>query len=302
MEEERPETVQTLHEGPMKSEGRVTSRKVKDEMQRPPSYMMKVTNKRLKSFKWNGVSEETGRYAVLVKERDELMLVLCDHWYKFTRCQELMVIEPAKEVKVITKKEREKAREDLVTRQVLGDDSEVEDTDTRPRKTRVQRSDEEDAGKEDMDYDPEFADDEESKASSDESGVVAVAKATKLSNSGREIKKAIGSESEDSNSLEGSDYGLSLSEEEPQLMKLTKDAVVNELMRLGKVTMGEFVTEYKSKFKTEDKRWLEELKQILLEVADLHNEGNEKYLLLKEAYKRSMPKHGKRIYFQKLQK
>jgi hypothetical protein len=42
-----------------------------------------------------------------------------------------------------------------------------------------------------------------------------------------------------------------------KLLKLTKDAVVNELMRLDKVSMEEFVAEYKSKFKTEDKRWFD---------------------------------------------
>lgn len=302
MEEVRTEVAPVVHDGPMKSEGRVSSRKSKDDFIRPTEYSMKATNKRQKTFMWNGVSEETGRYAVLVRERDELKMILCDHWYKFSRCQELVQQPiPTKEMNVISKKEKEKLREEQVSRQVLGDDSE-EDESKPKKKRRVQASDEEDEGREGMDFDQEFTDDEESKISSDESDVVTVAKATKLSNSGKEIKRAIDSDSDSFASSGGSDIGLNFSDEEPQLLQLTKDAVVNELMRLGKVTMTDFVKECKTKFKAEDRRWREELKQILLEVADLHKEGTDLYLLLKETFKRSIPKHGKRVYFQKLQK
>mmetsp|Transcript_26126 Transcript_26126/g.46467 ORF Transcript_26126/g.46467 Transcript_26126/m.46467 type:complete len:334 (-) Transcript_26126:2182-3183(-) len=299
MEEVRPETVTVVHEGPIKSEGKVSSRRNKDAMQRPPEYMMKVTNQRLKSFKWAGVSEETGRYAVLVKDRDELKMILCDHWYKFTRCQELIQPAPAKEVSVLSKKQKEKIREELVSRQLLGDDSEGEDAEKRPTKKPKRRESDEEAeeGREGMDFDREFTDDEESKLSSDESDIVQVPKATRLSESGKEISRAIMSDSDSIDSLD-----FESSEDETLLLKLSKDAVVKELMRLGKVTMTEFVSECKSKFKQDDRRWLDELKQILSEVADLHKEGSENYLLLKESFKRSIPNHGKRVFYQKLQK
>jgi len=182
---------------------------------------------------------------------------------------------------------------------VFGEDS---DEDLKPTKKVHQNTiEEEEFGKEGMDFDEEFPDDEEdneeeeTKEQKDEAALQ-----HRLSNSGKEIQelllenKSVTSESGDS-----SDLGLYDSEEELKEDKVTKQSVVNELMRLGRVTLKELIGECKKKFKSES-GWIENLTKIVREVADIEGTGENAYVMLKEEYKRFKPAHAERIHFQTL--
>lgn len=251
MEQLKNEAVQAAHDGPIKSEGKVSCRKKKEEALKPTEYLLKATNKRLKTFKWNGVSEETGRYAVMFQDRNELKLILCDHWYKFTRCQETAPSTPAKELAVLSKKERERLRELQVVRQNLENESEGLDEGPPKRTRRKLASDEEEAAREGLDFDEEFTDDEMSKASSKESSYNSpMPKVTSLSISSQKIQLVPHSDSDFGNSGCHSDIGLRLSDEELRPSPVIyKRSDVGDSKRSHGITLKERVAECRARFK-----------------------------------------------------
>lgn len=83
------------------------------------------------------------------------------------------------------------------------------------------------------------------------------------------------------------------------LQGLDKLTIINELIRLGKIEMKDFITNLRRKYSigidAEFKAWLA---TILREVAEVTEQGGANYLQIKEKYKRSMPSHGERVDFQ----
>jgi len=154
-----------------------------------------------------------------------------------------------------------------------------------------------------MDFDEEFPDDEEDVEEEDiKESKEEAALRHKLSNSGKEIQDLLlETKSASSESGDSSGIGLSDSEEELKEDKITRQSVINELMRLGRVTLKELIGECKKKFKTES-GWIEILTKIVRDVTDIEGTGENAYVTLKEEHKRFKPAHAERIHFQTINK
>ena len=71
----------------------------------------------------------------------------------------------------------------------------------------------------------------------------------------------------------------------------------NELMRLGRTTLKDLISECTKKFKFENNLKIT-LSDIIREIGEISGNGEKAEVMLKEEYKRSMPSFGVRIHFQ----
>mgnify|MGYP001046044127 FL=1 len=285
------EQIQTITQeekqiGPKKIKTMISSRRSKREAPIPEYLLRADTKNRRKT--WKGRSEASGRYAIMILEKQEAKLVLVDHWYKFTPQLGNADVEPETEFELGKRKREEQDKQ--LFKDVFGEDSEEE---TRPKKVpavRVQK----DTKREDLDYNEQVDDDEadweeEEEEEKQEEPVMQ----QPLSSSGKELQKML---AKSSYKEEESGSSMGLSEEESEAEEVTMHSVVNELMRMGKPKLSEFISECRKKFRVED-NWRKRLTDILREVAEIERQGDTEYIVLKEYYKRSMPTHGARIHF-----
>lgn len=295
IKEHKPEEVKL--EGAKKIQARVSGRRNKIPT-KIAEFSLKAQDKTRKRS-WLGRSEESNKYAILVFDGKEASLVLTDHWYKFSPLNNVVKIQAEEEIK-IGKAQRIRQEKQLVT-EVFGEDSEEEVGKPR-KKVHLTTIEEEEYGKEGMDFDEEFPDDEEDNEEEENKETKdSAALQHKLSNSGKEIQELL-LETKSATSESGgdsSDIGLYDSEEELKEDKVTKQLVINELMRLGRVTLKELISECKKKFKNEGD-WIESLTKIVREVTEIEGQGENAYVTLKEEHKRFKPAHAERIHFQTL--
>lgn len=276
-------------EGPIKSSVQVSSRKAtKDE--KISEYTLKAS-KSDKTKTWLGKSDESGKYAILVYDDNEVRVVLADHWYKFSPIFQAVNINPEKSVEIGPGK-RQKEEEER-NKEIFGEDSE-DDKPKKKQNVRVRNQDDEFV-REGIDYNDEFTDDEGSGDDDDKEKSEEHAMKQSLSNSGKEIQKLMMKKNpSDDESASSSDIGLS--EEESDKEGINKQAVINELTRLGRCKLGELISECKKKFKNEA-NMLYTLTGIIKEVAIVSGVGENSDVMLKEEYKKSMPSFGVRIHW-----
>lgn len=281
-------------DGPRKSSVSVSSRRFKKE-EKITEYLLKCQVKdKIKT--WHGKSDESSKYAILVYDGSEVRIVLTDHWYKFSPVFQSVNLEVDKELK-LGKQKRQKEEAELV-KEVIGEDS---DEDKPHKKVHIVRKtvEEEESGKEGMDFDEEFPDDEEvvDEDDDDKEKSDKAALKHKLSLSGKQMQKALKNKSESSEeSGDSNDIGLS-DDDEREKEGINKQAVINELMRLGRTTLKDLISECTKKFKIENNlRVL--LSDIIREVGDISGTGENAEVVLKDEYKKNMPLFGVRIHFQ----
>jgi hypothetical protein len=290
IEEAKTITEEKKVEGPIKSSVQVSSRKItKDE---------KITEFTLKASKsdkvktWLGKSDESGKYAILVHDGNEVKIVLADHWYKFSPIFQGVNLGTEKSVDIGPVKRQKE--EDERNKEIFGEDSE-EDKPKKKRPVRT-RNDDDESAKEGIDFDDEFTDDEEVLDDDDKEKSEEAAIKHNLSLSGKEIQKFLMTDKGASGDESGSSSDIGLSEEESDKEGINKQAVINELTRLGRCKLGELISECKKKFKNENDM-MHTLSNIIKEVAVISGTGQNADVMLKEEYKRSMPSFGVRIHW-----
>lgn len=291
IEEYKPALEEKKIEGPQKSSVSVSSRKSKKE-EKISEYTLRCSSSE-KSKTWLGKSEESGKYAVLVYDGNEVKLVLADHWYKFSPVFQGVRLEQEKELKIgIGKRQKEEAE---LVKEVLGEDSDEE----KPKKKIhvPTKRDDDDSGKEGIDFNDEFTDDEEIVDDDDKEKSEEAAIKHGLSNSGKQIQKLILNEKSNSYEESGESSDMGLSDEESDKEGINKQAVINELIRLGRTKLGDLVSECRKKFKTEA-GMMSILTAIIRDVAEISGSGENADVILKEEYKRNMPSFGVRVIFQ----
>lgn len=291
MEEYKPAVEEKKIEGPQKSSVSVSSRKLKKE-EKISEYNLRCSNNE-KTKTWLGKSEESGKYAILVYDGNEVKLVLADHWFKFSPVFQGVRVEQEKELKIgIGKRQKEEAE---LVKEVLGEDSDEEKP---KKKARVpNKRDDDDSGKEGIDFNDEFTDDEEVVDDDDKEKSEEAAIKHGLSNSGKQIQKLILNEKSNSYEESGESSDMGLSDEDSDKEGINKQAVINELIRLGRTKLGDLISECRKKFKTES-GMMGILTGIIREVADISGNGENADVILKEEYKRNMPSFGVRVIFQ----
>lgn len=291
IEEYKPAIEEKKIEGPQKSSVSVSSRKSKKE-EKISEYSLRYSNNE-KSKTWLGKSEESGKYAVLVYDGNEVKIVLADHWYKFSPVFQAVKVETEKELKIgIGKRQKEEAE---LVKEVLGEDSD-EEKPVKKQHVATKREDD-DSGKEGIDYNDEFTDDEEVVDDDDKEKSEEAALKHGLSNSGKQIQKLILNDKSNSFEESGESSDMGLSDEESDKEGINKQAVINELIRLGRTKLGDLISECRKKFKTEA-GMMSILTAIIRDVAEISGTGENADVILKEEYKRSMPSFGVRIHFQ----
>ena len=303
LEELKHTSQQKIQEGPQKSEAYIKPR-LQRELKVIPEFTMK-TDKQGRKKTWRGRSDESGKYAIMYWENNELKMFLVDHWYKF--CPVISdTPEPKSEASkdIAIGSEKRKRDEQMITREIFGDDSEEEAAPTkRPR--QFLGEDDDTKAAEGMDYDDVFDDDEGEILSDQEEQPESTVVRNRLTESGKELQKVLDIEAEEETPEVTSgedDLGLYSSDEEPPAqIPFNQQGLVNELLRLGKVKMTELVAAIRRKFNiASDTNWFQHLQNMLRDVADVNEENGEAFVLLKEEYKKTMPSHGARIHFQTL--
>ena len=276
-------------EGPRKSSVSVSSRRMKKE-EKISEYILKCqVNDKTKT--WLGKSEESSKYAILVFDGQEVRIVLTDHWYKFSPIFSSVNLEEDKELKLgKVKRMREEAQ---LVKEVLGEDS---DEDNPRKKVRISKKTEEDNdnAKEGMDFSDEFTDDDEIIDEEEEPEKAALQHG--LSNSGKELQKVLLDNKSDTLNDSDDSSGIGLSDDESVKEGISKQAVINELMRLGRTTLKDLISECTKKFKSENNLKVV-LSDIIREVGEISGNGENSEVVLKEEYKRIMPTFGVRIHF-----
>jgi hypothetical protein len=302
--EELKQTSQSkTQEGPQKSEAYIKSRLQRDQKV-IPEFVMK-SDKQGKKRTWRGRSDESGKYAIMYWDNNELKMFLVDHWYKFcpiiSETPELRAEVP-KEIALGS--EKRKRDEQRITQEIFGEDSEEEVAPTKRRRQVIAEDDDTKAA-EGMDYDDVFDDDEGEILSDEEEQIESTVVRNRLTESGRELQKVLDIEAEEESPEDISgedDLGLYSSDEEPPAqIPFNQQGLVNELLRLGKVKLAELIAAIRRKFNiASDNNWFNHLQNMLRDVADVCEENGEAFVLLKEEYKKTMPSHGARIHFQTL--
>lgn len=291
VEIEETKTVQDekKHEGPRKSSVSVSSRRSKKD-EKISEYTLKCMNNE-KAKSWQGKSDESSKYAILIFDGTEVRVVLTDHWYKFSPIFSAVNLEVDSELKLgKVKRQREDAQ---LVKEVIGEDS---DEDKTKKKIRVERKPrEDDANKEGMDFNEEFDDDEE--AIDEEEELEEAALQHGLSNSGKELQKILIDKKSESLSESGDSSDIGLSDDESSREGINKQAVINELMRLGRTTLKDLISECTKKFKYQNNLKIL-LSDIIRDVAEISGTGENSEVVLKDEYKRVMPSFGVRIHFQ----
>jgi len=288
---------------PQRTEGTVSSRKRNREEPKPTEYELKARTPGPKGDKislWRGRCEDSGHFAVAYVEGSEVRLSLVDHWYKFSRLQ-----ESAKPAEAEAVQERGPMTRDEKLAEAFGQ-KELEGRGKRERK-KVKEEENEDSLGEEMDFNPEFEDDDD--AVDDEPvdlPPVSLDRTHKLTKSGKQLEKALNVEklipsspsSSDSMGLEDS----SDDNQEPAKAVLSKEAFINEMIRLGKVTKRMLEESLQSKFTLKDQAEKLTLSKFVTKLTDELREGREVYYVLKDEYKRLMPSHAARVQFMTGQK
>jgi hypothetical protein len=277
-------------EGPRKSTVSVSSRRFKKE-DKPTEYSLKCQiNEKTKS--WLGKSEESSKYAVLVFDGQEVRILLTDHWYKFSPVFSTVNLEVDKELKLgKVKRQREEAQ---LEKEVLGEDSDEDKVHKKPHIVSKDLEEDNDNAKEGMDFNEEFTDDEE--VVDEEEELEEAALQHGLSNSGKELQKVLLDNKSESFEESGNSSDIGLSEDEGSKEGINKQAIINELMRLGRTTIKDLISECSKKFKSEPNLKLL-LTDIIREVGEITGTGENAEIVLKEEYKRVMPSFGVRIKF-----
>ena len=181
-----------------------------------------------------------------------------------------------------------------LVKEVLGEDS---DEDNPRKKVRISKKTEEDNdnAKEGMDFSDEFTDDDEIIDEEEEPEKAALQHG--LSNSGKELQKVLLDNKSDTLNDSDDSSGIGLSDDESVKEGISKQAVINELMRLGRTTLKDLISECTKKFKSENNLKVV-LSDIIREVGEISGNGENSEVVLKEEYKRIMPTFGVRIHFQ----
>jgi hypothetical protein len=298
IDEYKPPNEEKKIEGPRKSTVTVSSRRAKDE-DKPTEYTLKChINDKPKT--WLGKSEESSKYAVLSFDGNEVRIVLTDHWYKFSPIFHSVSFEKdsekdkniGKDIK-IGKIKRQKEEAELV-KEVIGEDSDEGEPKKRPRLPRKMKST--DSGGEGMDFSEEFADDEEI-VNDDIEETEETALKQSLSMSGKELQKVLLQENYKSSSDDDDSDSIGISDSESDREGVNKQAVINELMRLGKTTLKDLIAECSRKFKNEVSL-KQQLSDIIREISEITGTGENAEIVLKEEYKKVVPSFGVRIHFQ----
>ena len=159
----------------------------------------------------------------------------------------------------------------------------------------TKKNEEDDENKEGMDFNQEFTDDEE--VVDDEEELEEAALQHGLSNSGKELQKVLLDNKSESCEESGDSSDIGLSDDESSKEGINKQAVINELMRLGRTTLKDLISECTKKFKNENNLKIL-LSDIIREVGEICGSGENAEVILKEEYKRVMPAFGVRIHFQ----
>lgn len=282
IEEHKLDTYEkTTPQGPRKTTVTVGSRRYKEEAP-PAEYTLKCfTSEKPKT--WIGKSEASSKYAILTFHGSEVVMVLTDHWYKFSPVFQTSSLEIEQDIKLgkVIRKQQEAA----ILKDVIGDDSDEEKPKKRVHLPRKKEFDE-DSEKEDMDFEGEFSDDDEQEASED-ADKEKVRMKLDLSSSGKELRKVL-IEKEEEEEKDESSSGIGLSDEEEEKEGISEQAVINELMRLGRTTLKELVNCCTRKFKAQgDQQKL--LSKIIRTVGDINGKGESAEVTLKEEYKKSLP-------------
>ena len=280
-------------DGPRKSSASVGSRRSKKE-EKISEYILKCqSNDRVKS--WQGRSDESSKYAILVYDGTDVRIVLTDHWYKFSPIFQTVNLEVENELKLgKVKRQREEAQ---LVKEVLGEDSDED----KPQKKihTAKQAKEDDENKEGMDFNEEFDDDEE--VVDDEEELEEAALQHGLSNSGKELQKVLLDNKSESHEESGDSSDIGLSDDEGSREGIDKQAVINELMRLGKTTLKDLISECTKKFKYQSNLKVI-LSDIIRDVGEINGTGENAEVVLKDEYKRVMPSFGVRIHFQTTKK
>lgn len=299
------ETVDPLPiDKPQRTEGMVTSRKRNREEPKPTEYELKARIPGPKGDKislWRGRCEDSGHFAVAYVEGSEVRLSLVDHWYKFSR-----LLEPVQTADPEAVQERGPMNRDEKLAEAFGQ-KQQEGRGKRERKKGKEEEEEEDTLGEEMDFNQEFEDDDE--AVDDEPVDLPQAPQSrehKLTKSGKQLEKALNVEKMTPSSPSSSDsMGLEDSSDdnqEPTKAALSKEAFINEMIRLGKVTKRMLEESLQSKFTLKDQAEKQLLSGFVKKLTDELREGGEVYYVLKDEYKRLMPSHAARVQFMTGQK
>lgn len=287
-----------LVDKPQKTEGTVTSRKRNREEPKLIEYELRTrtaTCKGEKTSLWKGRCEDSGHFAVAYLDGNEVRLSLVDHWYKFSRILEPMRSGEGEEVQ-----ERGLMNRDEKLAEVFGM-KEQENRVRRERKKTKEREEEESLGEE-MDFNPEFEDDDEA-LDDDPMDLTPTPldRPHKLTKSGKQLAKALNVEKMSPSSPSSSDsMGLDDSSDdnaEPTKAQLSKEAFVNEMIRLGKVTKRMLEESLQSKFNLKDQFTQQQLSGFIRRLTDELREGTDTYYVLKDEYKRLMPSHATRVQY-----
>jgi hypothetical protein len=293
IEESKEQLEEKKIEGPRKGSVSVSSRRTRKE-DKAPEYLLKCqTGERIKS--WLGRSEESSKYAILVFDGVNVRMVLTDHWYKFSPIFQNVKVEGNKEL-TLGKVKRQKEEAEL-EKEVLGEDSEEDKPKKKPKVRRRREEDENESGKEGMDYNDEFTDDEEVVEDDEKEKSEEAALKHDLSISGKEMQKVLLETKNESGEESGDSSDIGLSYDEEELEGINKQAVINELMRLGRTTLKGLISECTKKYKSEN-NLKNILSEIIKEVGDISGTGESAEIVLKDEYKKTMPSFGVRIHFQ----
>lgn len=289
---------------PQRTEGTVTSRKRSREPPKPTEYELKSRTPGPRGDKnslWKGRREDSGHFAVAYLDGNEVRLSLVDHWYKFSR-----VLEPTKSGEGEEAQEKGPMNREEKLAEAFGM-KQQEERGKRERKKGKEEDEEEDAMGEEMDFSPEFEDDDE--AVDDEPADLPQSQPDrphKLTKSGKQLEKALNVEKFSPSSPSSSDsMGLDDSSDdnaEPAKAPLSREAFINEMIRLGKVTKRMLEESLQAKFNLKDQSTQQQLSGFVKKLTDEMREGGEVYYVLKDEYKRLMPSHAARVQFMTGQK